>query len=224
MSRMFKSIDKTWNVFTGCLFECTYCNARKTAETRLRHIPRYKDGFKPHFVEKEATRTFKPGQFIFIAYMGDISFAERWVAEFLMGKFSIYPQTNFLLCSKDPGIFSRWDIEFPSNIYLGTTIESNRDYGMTKAPIPLVRYTSFWAVEHPHKFISIEPIMDFDLEILCSWVRNIKPDIIEIGADNYHNHLPEPSPEKLKQLLVNLRTICPNVIEKDGLDRLRRGH
>ena len=63
--------------------------------------------------------------------------------------------------------------------------------------------------------------MDFDIENIVRWIGNISPEIIEVGADNYHNNLPEPSPEKLKQLLANLRTICPNVIEKDGLERLK---
>ncbi|GAH41335.1 unnamed protein product, partial [marine sediment metagenome] len=77
MSRMFKSIDKTWNVYVGCGHDCTYCNARKAAETRFRHILRYRDGFTPHLVEEELDRCFKPGQFIFVAYMGDIAFATK---------------------------------------------------------------------------------------------------------------------------------------------------
>jgi len=64
--------------------------------------------------------------------------------------------------------------------------------------------------------------MDFYLDALLPLVVELRPAIIEIGADNYHNHLPEPSPEKLNALLSNLRNICPNVIEKDGLERLKQ--
>lgn len=39
MTRMFKTVSRTWNVFKGCRFECTYYNARKMAETRLKDSP-----------------------------------------------------------------------------------------------------------------------------------------------------------------------------------------
>jgi len=79
------------------------------------------------------------------------------------------------------------------------------------------------ALDHPKKFISIEPICDFDLDEMLSWMEEIKPDIIEVGADNYHNDLPEPPWEKVEKLLAGLKTICPTVVEKDGLDRLCNG-
>ena len=77
-------------------------------------------------------------------------------------------------------------------------------------------------LRHPRKFISVEPIMDFDLEVLVDWMRQIKPDIVEIGADNYHNCLPEPPWEKVEALLETLREFVPRVIEKDRLHRLER--
>lgn len=221
MSRMFKSIDQTWNVFVGCRFDCTYCNARKAALTRFKHLTRYKDGFNPHLVESELSRTFRPGRFIFVAYMGDIAWAYDYDLERILSRINDFPDTRFLLCSKDPNYFHKENIYFPPNTYLGTTIESNRDYGLTKAPIPIYRIRSLRDYPHPHKFLSIEPILDFDLTAMEVWAEALKPEIIEVGADNYHNHLPEPSPKKLKHLLRYLRDICPIVIEKDGLDRLK---
>lgn len=222
MSRMFKSIDDTWNVFVGCLFECSYCNARKAALTRLRHIPRYKDGFKPHLVESELNRKFKPGQFIFVAYMRDIAFISDEDFLRILKRIIDFPHTSFLLQSKKPKNFYRPGLRIPpENIYLGTTIETTRDYHLTKAPPPLERFRQLVKYPYHRKFISIEPIMDFDLFQLLDWVELLKPEIIEVGADNYHNHLPEPSPQKLKSLLYHLKHICPKVIEKEGLDRLK---
>ncbi len=63
--------------------------------------------------------------------------------------------------------------------------------------------------------------MDFDLFQLLDWIEILKPEIIEVGADNYHNRPPEPSPQKLNSLLEHLKHICPTVIEKDGLERLK---
>lgn len=220
MSRMFKSITGTWNVFVGCGFDCTYCNARKAALTRFRHLARYRHGFKPHLVESELDRKFKPGEFIFVAYMGDISFASIETIGAIRGKTFDYPDTKFLIQSKNPSCFKRWGIPFPRNVYLGTTIESNYDYNLTKAPLPIDRLRGLLTYEHPRKFISIEPIMDFNTVILTNWLELLQPDIVEVGADNYHNHLPEPPGWKIKSFLKVLREICPKVIEKDGLERL----
>lgn len=225
MSRMFKSIDQTWPVFVGCEFNCTYCNARKLALTRLKHHPRYKDGFNPHLVESELNRQFKPGEFIFVAYMGDIAWATREQLLRILARVKMFPDTNFLLLTKNPFFFTQFD-SFPSNIYLGTTIETNRRHYTqfrSKAPTPVIRFRDLAGYPHNHKLLSIEPIMDFDLEVLTHWVELLKPEIVEVGADNYHNNLPEPPWWKVEALLNNLRAICPTVVEKEGLERLKGG-
>lgn len=224
MSRMFKTIDETWNVFVGCRHGCTYCNARKAAETRFMHIARYRDGFTPQLVEEELRRRFKPGQFIFVAYMSDIAFATRDEFLRILARVGEFPETYFLVQSKNPRQLydwrEDWGITLPANVYLGTTIETNRDYGLTKAPPPIERFRYLTGYPHNRKFLSIEPIMDFDLDILTNWVKLLQPDIVEVGADNYHNNLAEPPWWKVEELLNNLREICPKVVEKEGLERL----
>lgn len=222
---MFKSIDDTWNVFVGCGHECTYCNARKAALTRFKRIARYRDGFTPKLVESELRRRFKPGQFIFVAYMGDIAFATREQFLTIIAKIREFPETNFLIQTKNPeqlyDWWADWCISLPANVSLGTTIETNRNYGLSKAPPPYDRFRYLTGYPHKRKFLSIEPIMDFDLDILVSWVRILKPEIVEVGADNYHNNLPEPPWWKVEALLGRLREICPKVVEKEGLERLK---
>jgi len=211
---------KTWNCFVGCLFECTYCNARKTALTRLKHSPRYRDGFNPHLVENTLSRKFKPGDFVFVCYQGDIAFASRHIIVDLTARITEQPEVNFLFCSKSPLNYYYWEMHWPENLYLGATIESTLDHGLSKAPTPFYRYWAMRELVHPKKFISIEPVCDFDLDEMLFWMAQIKPQIIEVGADNYHNDLPEPPWEKVEKLLEGLRAICPNVIEKVGLRRL----
>jgi hypothetical protein len=53
--------------------------------------------------------------------------------------------------------------------------------------------------------VSVEPIMDFDLEILVQWISDIKPILVHVGYDNYNNNLPEPSLSKTMQLIDILR-------------------
>ncbi len=223
MTKMFKTITKTWNPFIGCTFECynSGCWARNLALNKLNHLPRYSDGFKPKFIEKELLKRFKPKEFVAVSLMGDISFATTTEILRILNRIDQFPLTNFLIQSKNPKRFGDWDVTFPLNVYLATTIETNRDYNLTKAPFPVDRYIVIASFNHPHKFISIEPIMNFDSDVLLEWMRIINPEIIEVGADNYSNHLPEPPWWKVEALLKGLRDFCPRVVEKEGLERLK---
>lgn len=225
MTRMFLAPNgkrmRTWNVFSGCNFDCYYCWARRLITGRLANTEKYRYcRFKPTLHKKELKAKFSPNDFVFVAALGDIRFTTASELEEIILAIQKYPQTQFLLQTKDPILFLDgriWD----SNIYLGTTIETNREITISKAPQPIERYHSIATNNHHQRFISIEPIMDFDFEILLSWIKDIKPEIVEIGADNYRSCLPEPSWDKVEALLKGLREICPTVIEKQGLERLK---
>ena len=208
---------KSWNLFTGCNFNCSYCWARQLAKTRLKAS--YPNGFIPTTHPDRFNRQFQPDDFVFPISMGDIAFAPSVVVDCILLTAKKHPATNFLLCTKDPSIFHKVVFHQP-NIYLGATIETNRHYNLSKAPIPYVRASAMRDISHPHKFIAIEPIMDFDIEFI-SWLARIQPSIIEVGADNYHNNLPEPNADKVNALLDFLKDICPVVVEKQGLERLK---
>jgi hypothetical protein len=64
--------------------------------------------------------------------------------------------------------------------------------------------------------------MDFVPKTLSRWIGHIQPEIVEVGADNYRNGLVEPPWEKVEELLKMLRQICLTVVEKPGLERLRK--
>jgi hypothetical protein len=55
---------------------------------------------------------------------------------------------------------------FPNNVVLGVTMESNREYPISKAPSPFDRYRSMADIDFENKLVCVEPIMDLDLEIL----------------------------------------------------------
>jgi DNA repair photolyase len=208
----------TWNLFTGCNFFCSYCWARKLAEGKLKRF--YPNGFIPTTHPDRFRKCFKLNGFVFPVSMGDIAFAPFVVLENIIECAKNSPNTKFLLCSKDPERY-RQLAYIPDNVYLGTTIETTENFAVSYAPTPSERYTAMLKLYHQKMFVSIEPIMDFDLAKLVWWMENIKPEIVEVGVDNYHNNLPEPEPRKVRQLLYHLKQICPVVVEKKGLERLK---
>ena len=221
MTRMFQSVTETWNCYVGCRFDCDYCWARTLALTRLKHLPRYQDGFTPHLVERELYRKLPSGGFVAVSLMGDIAWATERELVRILKVIQNHPLTEFLLCTKDPSIYtSPVFATAGKHVYFGTTIESNRPYPGTKAPATKDRAEELGHLAHPHKFLSIEPIMDFDVPAMLAWLESIHPDIIEIGADNYGHHLPEPPQDKIETLLYFCKKICPDVKIKPGLERL----
>ena len=69
--------------------------------------------------------------------------------------------------------------------------------------------------------VSIEPILDFDNNELISWIRNIHPKFVSIGADSQHYNLPEPNPARIEDLIFRLKAFT-EVRIKSNLRRLRK--
>jgi protein gp37 len=203
---MFDVITRTWNPVIGCLHNCTYCWARRLAETKLRNIERYKDGFKPKLIEKELNRRFYK-QSVFVSDMGDL-FGEwvpkEWIIEVIEAvKKSL--TSNFLFLTKNPKRYSEFLDLYLGNVVLGATIETNRDYPVSEAPTTTERYKYMRELPFKNRVVSVEPIMDFDPEIFVQWLKDIGPVLVHVGYDNYNNNLPEPSLSKTYQLIDQLR-------------------
>ena len=72
------------------------------------------------------------------------------------------------------------------------------------------------------KMITLEPIMDFDVEILSDWIERINPEFVNIGADSNRKKdysIPEPSKFKIQNLIKKLR-LFTKVNLKPNLARL----
>jgi len=221
---MYKESRKTTNPFVGCNFNCTYCGPsfRRQAKRRKRDcIKCYK--YEPH-EHLERLRITPPrtkdGEFIFLCDMGDIAFASMNFRMKLAYWCTKYPDRTFLVQSKNPYCFVL--PKFPENVILGTTLETNRDQlclEISRAPPPSVRYEAILKLQHPRKLITVEPILDFDLEIFATMIINIKPWRVYIGYDSHpkENKLQEPPLAKADALY--------NLLKEKGLDvrwKLRR--
>ena len=198
-------ITATWNPVIGCLHNCSYCWARDLAENRLNHMEKYKDGFKPKLVEYELKKKFKD-KFVFAVDMGDL-FGEwvpsEWILK-VLDAIQQSPRSYFLFLTKNPKRYFEFLDAFPKNLVLGATIETNRQYPVSVAPPTVERFKAMSNLPWKNKLISVEPIMDFDLEELVQWMNKIQPTTVYIGYDNYGNKLPEPSMDKTQTLVAEL--------------------
>ena len=207
-TRMFKFIRKTWNPVVGCLHHCynERCWANLTAG-RLRHIDRYKDGFnKPKLIEAELKKRFGKGQLVFVTDMGDLFgqwVPDEWILK-VIEAMKNSPEAKFFLETKNPRRYFDFLERLPHNVILSTTIETNRDYRLSKAPPPRERYEAMKELLWHEKHVSVEPVADFDLDVFVSWIHDIGPQRVSVGYDNYNAGFREPSLSKTLKLIDKL--------------------
>ena len=205
-SRMFTFITETCNFLGGeCPYGCVYCWAN--ALKKRYNFKKYMG--KPFVIEKELKRNFKNGSFVFACDMTDL-LAEN-VPDACIEKILAYVKTQkcfFLLETKNPARYLDFLEQMPSNVYLGATIESNRNCPeISKAPSQHNRIKAMVILSFMQKnplFISIEPILDFDLNVFVQIIKQIKPWAVAVGYDNYNHKLPEPALAKTMQLIEAL--------------------
>jgi hypothetical protein len=208
---MYQGVS-TWNPFRGCHFDCTYCAPSfKQQAFRQKHNCPECYNFTPHF-HPERLQKIPSAATIFVGSCGDWAFSRpewtRAVIEAVKKHRSQRPKT-FYFQSKAPKCFAPFVNEFPDNVILLTTLETNKDdiyEGISKAPKPTERYQQFLELDYPRKVITMEPLIDFDLDVMVEWVKNINPLYVWIGVNSKPKQvqLPEPDPEKVEELIIAL--------------------
>lgn len=208
---MYSWVTHTWNAIKGaCPHDCSYCYMKRWGELKPTRLD-----------EKELKTDLGKDNFIFVGSSCDM-FANdiplEWIDQTLKHCRKYYAN-NYLFQSKNPARF--FDFSYPENTVFCTTIETNRWYldHMVKAPLPSERAFRFSGLVGFSKYITIEPIMDFDLNSLVSMIRSCRPQQVNIGADSGGNNLPEPEPGKLLDLIDKLKEFT-TVKKKKNLKRL----
>ena len=213
---MYPWITHTWNTIKGeCPHDCAYCYMKKYAQAKTR------------FDEKELRTDLETGNFIFVGSSCDM-FADEipihWIERTLF-HCKRHNENKYLFQSKNPARFRNFYNQYPEDVVFGTTIESNRDYPdiYKNAPDISQRYVGIHRVANTDGnpvMVTIEPIMDFDLDELFSMIADIEPEWVNIGANTrYSLKLPEPDPDKVHKLIGALGEITEVKI-KDNLKRL----
>ncbi len=229
---MYKERKANIAAFRGCGFNCVYCAFSKML--KLSSCPMCKS-FKPHS-HMEVLGRIPPktseGEFLTIGLSSDISFMD--VNNFcdVLDYCSKYGDRTFLIQSKNPGYFLQFAHRITSNVIIGTTIESNRlitdrswetttcfydrgDNGyepISQAPSFSLRDEAM-KLYNGRKAVTIEPILDFDIDAMEKCIKEIKPEIVWIGYDSHpeKNNLIEPSLYKVDQFVKRLKDAEINV-------------
>jgi protein gp37 len=219
---MYDWADYTHNPLGGrCPHECKYCYVDNP---RFGRAKRYQGAVR--LLENELKVKYeKPGTY-FICTMNDLF--GRWVPiEYInevLSRCRQWPDNTYIFQSKNPIRFLEI-MDWPKNYLLGTTIETNRSTweNVSYAPNPYDRYLSMKYLEAP-KFVTLEPLLDFDEQILLQWIIDIQPEFVNIGADSKGHGLNEPDGGKVRWLIRDLREAHIEVLEKSNLERLTHEH
>jgi hypothetical protein len=161
---------------------------------------------------------------VFVCGNSDISFASpdftRQIIAIVKRHNRKHPGTTYYLQSKRPEYFAQFLKELPESLSLVTTLETNRDDGyerISKAPPPSERYRQFLNLDYPRKVVTIEPIMQFDLDVFTGWICQIQPEYVWLGFNSKPDkvELPEPSETKVQTFM---RRLADGGIEMRGKD------
>lgn len=204
-----------------CPHKCSYCYVGKNKWGRA---PRYTGDLK--IISHELGVDYGTGKIIFIEHMNDM-FAEgvndSWIEGILTHCCSY--DNEYVFQTKNPLRAYEFRSKFPKKSMIGTTIESNIGYPeISKAPNPIDRcygIRNFKGMGLGFKtFITIEPILDFDVDALAYMIIDAKPDFVNIGADSKGCGLPEPSKKKVLELADVLKKAGVVILKKTNLERL----
>lgn len=230
---MYPWIDECWCPLRGaCPHRCSYCYVPSTSAGRcgLYSGPLTLSEKSMHWMPRTETKT------VFIGYMNDLFATEVLTAllirvldhcvTFCSGRTLVFQTKNprrafrFL-----PSIIRATELA-GGDVLLGVTLETNRRIPLeiSQAPSPLSRYDTLLGMSPGHRaahlFLTLEPIMDFDVAELSGWICALRPKFVNIGADSKGHNLPEPSAGKIIALLSVIQMAGIEIREKHNLGRL----
>jgi len=208
---MYEFVTHTWNAIKGaCPHDCTYCYMKRFGTLKPVRLD-----------QKELKTDLGKGNFIFVgsscdmfACGIDVTWMEKVLAHCLN-----FPENKYLFQSKNPHSFHAIQ---NLDAVLCTTIETNRFYKdiMRNSPSPNTRAHNMRIISK-RKFVTIEPIMDFDLDEMVELIKICGPEQVNIGADSGAHALPEPPIEKVLELIDALSAFT-KIEKKRNLERLMK--
>lgn len=219
---MYEWVTHTWNTIKGaCEHDCSYCYMKRWG--KLNPV---------RFDETEIKTDLGFSNFIFVGSSCDMfskSIPDEWISKTLE-HCRDHHANSYLFQTKNPSrLLSFIDQLKDLDFRICTTIESNRYYPeiMRNSPHPTYRAINMNNIEYwfklgfPNKklLVTIEPILDFDLKDLTHLIETCLPYQVNIGANSGKENLPEPSNEKILELISELEKFTKVKLKKN-LNRL----
>ena len=223
---MYDWVDCTHTHIRGrCPHECAYCFVQHMRCARFYQGP---------LILKESELKVNyymlgKGKTIFVEHMTDL-FAEGVPEdniERVLAHCREYHENTYVFQTKNPArpVKFYMNRKMPEGFILGATIETDDEKltnRFSKAPEPADRARYLGMVKNHTTFLTIEPIMKFNLHELSELVKLANPYWVNIGADSKNQHLPEPTWNEVMALIDELKANGIEVREKSNLERLKK--
>lgn len=219
---MYEFITHTWNPMGGrCPHGCAYCYMKY--HTYIERL--YLD-------DRELKGSCPANLFIFIGSNTDVFAVEMpsaWIKKVLDFCVDVTSnqkddeKTRFLLQTKNPARVLEF-INHPllknGQAVVCTTLETNRHYPdiMNNAPLIKDRAKAMAAIADygVKTYVTIEPVMDFDLDEFVKLIMMCKPEQVNIGADSKrYVQVPMPTDDKLTSLTLQLLGFTKVIVKKN---------
>lgn len=211
---MYDFVTHTWNTVKGkCYHDCSYCYMKRWGK------------LKPvRFDEKELKTDLGSGNFIFVGSSCDMfakDIPDEWILKTLRKCYD-HNTNRYLFQTKNPARVLEFNHLVFRQSVICTTLESDSFYPeiMGKSPQPMDRSLAMEKISRfVNTYVTIEPVMDFNLEHFVRMIKRCNPEQVNIGADSGRNGLPEPSKEKVLALITELEKFT-TIHNKSNLHRL----
>lgn len=208
---MYTWVTDEWNPVKGkCYHDCSYCYMKRWGKQNPVRLD-----------EKEFKTDLEFGRVIFVVSGSDLfakDIPDEWIYKTL--NYASRFKNSYLFQSKNPSRMYEF-IDYMGYLdRVCTTIETNRIYPdiMGNTPSPADRALGLSKFPF-NRYLTIEPILDFDFNELVDLVKLCNPVQVNIGADSGNNHLNEPSKEKILELINELQKFTI-IDQKRNLNRL----
>ncbi len=219
-----------------CTHQCPYCYVQSIAKNlaEKRNLPHMLEMYSGplRLDEHEFETNYGKDKVIFIEHMNDLfamGVRDEWICRIIAHAKRFF-LNQYVYQTKNPARAIKWiglkidgAIIRPRKDIFGTTIETNRITGRC-APSTQDRINAMCQIRRLYPdmalFITIEPVMDFDVDTMLSWMKDAKPTFINIGADSKGNCLLEPTSDKLRMFIDGVVKLGIEIRQKHNLERL----
>jgi DNA repair photolyase len=225
MSEMYDWVDKRYNPLSGaCSHNCIYCSTNDFKKRFPAIMKKYSG--EPRLDENVLKKKVPKG-IHFLCSCTDL-FASNVPPEIVIEilNWAKIQDCVWIIQTKDPFRVLNFVHLLPVGSIVGTTIETNRDMILlSKAPTPLSRARWIGKLSKiKNTFLTLEPLINFDLDEFLELIKIANPDFVNIGADSKNNNLLEPSAEKVRSLIQALKKVGIEIRKKSNLKRLEKSN